>query len=266
MHSASKLAVALLAGVLASAPVFAAGKSAKGPAVATVNGVAIPESYAESFINEQKAQGTQDSPQLRSAVKEELIRREILSQEARRQGLEKNPAVTSQMALASQAVLIRAYIQDYLRTHPVSDAQLQKDYEAITAKLGGTEYKARHILVENEADAQAIIAKLKKGEKFEDLAKQSKDPGSKDKGGDLGWSTPASYVKPFADALVQLKKGQFTDAPVKSEFGWHVIELEDTRPLTPPSFDQVKPQLQQRAQQQLVEQMVQNLRAKARVN
>lgn len=265
MHTASKLVAALVFGALIAAPAMAADKAAKGATAVTVNGVAVPQSQADSFVAEQRAQGAPDSPELRAAVREELIRREVLTQEAKKKGLDKNPEVASQMKLAGQAILIRAYIQDYLKAHPVSDAQLKKEYEDIKAKLGGKEYKARHILVETEAEAKVILDKLKKGEKFEDLAKQSKDPGSKDNGGDLGWSTPSNYVKPFADALVKLDKGKMTETPVKSDFGWHIIQLEDVRPLTPPPFEQVKPQLQQRAQQQAVEAMVKDLRAKAKV-
>ena len=132
--------------------------------------------------------------------------------------------------------------------------------------MGDREYKARHILVEKEEEARDIIARLKKGEKFEDLAKQSKDPGSRDKGGDLDWSVPANYVKPFADALTKLEKGKFTDAPVKSDFGWHVILLEDSRAFTPASLDELKPQITQSIQRQMVDQHVQDLRSKAKVD
>lgn len=259
--SASKLAAALICGALFSSSALAQ----KAPAAVVVNGTAVPQSLADAFVAEQKAQGAPEGPELRAAVREELIRREVLTQEAKKKGLDKKAETAAQMSLASQAVLIRALIQDYLNKHPITDAQLKKDYEDIKSKLGGKEYKARHILVESETEAKVILDKLKKGEKFEELAKQSKDPGSKDNGGDLGWANPSNYVKPFADALVKLEKGKTTDAPVQSDFGWHIIQLEDTRPLSPPPFDQVKPQLQQRAQQQQVETMVKDLRAKAKV-
>jgi len=246
-----------------SAPALAADK---GKPVATVNGQAIPQNMYDAFIAEQKAQGAPDSPELQNAIKEELVRREILSQEAKKKGLDKTPDVAAKMDLARQAVLIQAYLADYMRANPISDDKLKKDYEAIKTQLGSTEYKARHILVDKEEDAKAIIAKLNKGEPFAELAKQSKDPGSKDSGGELGWSSPKSYVKPFADALQSLKKGETTKDPVKTEFGYHVIQLEDSRPLSPPPFEQVKPQLQQRASQQQVEQLIKDLRAKAKVN
>ena len=149
--------------------------------------------------------------------------------------------------------------------HPVSDADVKAEYDKIKSQLGDKEYKARHILVEKEEEAKAIIAKLDKGEKIDDLAKQSKDPGSKDKGGDLGWANPASFVKPFADALSKLEKGKYTTTPVKTDFGYHVIKLEDTRPLKAPAFDEVKGQLKQRLEQQRVEKHIAELRSKAAV-
>ena len=265
MIKLSRLAALLVAGTIVSAPTFAADKGSAG-AVATVNGQAISQNTYNAFVAEQKAQGAPDSPELQNAVKEELVRRELLTQEAKKKGLDKKPEIQGQMELARQAVLIRAYLSDYVRANPVSEDQLKKDYEAIKANLGTTEYKARHILVATEDEAKAIIAKLEKGDKFADQAKQSKDPGSKDNGGELGWSAPTSYVKPFSEALTKLKKGEYTRTPVKTDFGYHVIQLEDTRPLTPPPYEQVKPQLQQRASQQQVEALVRKLREGAKVN
>ncbi len=262
MRNISRLAALLVAGAIVSLPALAD----KGKAFATVNGQAISNSVYEAFSSEQKAQGAPDSPELQAAIREELIRREILAQEAKKKGFDKNPNIQGQIELARQAVLIRALLSEHVRANPISDAQLRAEYDAIKASLGNTEYKARHVLVESEEQAKAIIDKLAKGEKFADLAKQSKDPGSRDNGGDLGWSSPSAYVKPFADALGQLKKGDYTKAPVKTDFGYHVIQLEDTRALTPPPFDQLKPQLQQRASQQQVEKLVKELRAKAKVN
>lgn len=263
MHKLSRLAALLVAGAIVSAPALAAEK---GKAVATVNGQPISQTVFNAFTAEQQAQGTPDSPELKDAIKEELVRREILAQEAKKKGMDKNPNIQGQIELAKQAVLIRAFLSDYVKAHPISEAQLKAEYELIKNNLGSTEYKSRHVLVEKEEDAKAIIAKLDKGEKFSELAKQSKDPGSKDKGGDLGWSSPAAYVKPFGEALTKLKKGEYTKTPVKSDFGYHVIQLEDSRPATPPPFDQVKPQLQQRAGQQQIENLVKELRSKAKVD
>lgn len=261
MLKLTKLSLALVAGALISAPALAQSKT-----FATVNGQAIPQYVADAFVNEQKAQGAKDDPEFRNAVKEELVRRELLVTEAKKKGLDKKSEIMGQMEIAKQAILIRAFIADYIKANPVSDAQLKKDYDAFKAQLGSTEYKARHILVEKEDEAKAIIAKLDKGDKFADLAKQSKDPGSKDKGGELGWSIPGAFVKPFADAMVKLEKGKYSKEPVKSDFGYHVILLEDSRNLTPPPFEQLKPQLTQRANQQKIEQLIEELRGKAKVN
>jgi peptidyl-prolyl cis-trans isomerase C len=248
-----------------SAPALAQSKAAPAP-VATVNGKAIPQNRADALMAGQAAQGQPDSPELRQAVKEELVRREILAQEAIKKGFDKKADVMAQVELARQGVLIGAYLNDFVRSNPITDDQIKKEYEGIKTQLGDKEYKARHILVEKEDDAKAIIEKLKKGEKFDDLAKQSKDPGSKDKGGDLGWATRASYVKPFSDAMAKLEKGKTTEAPVKSDFGWHVIQLEDTRELKAPDYDQVKGQLAQRLQQQQVQAHIAEMRAKAKVD
>lgn len=261
MLKLTKLSLALVASALISAPALAQSKT-----FATVNGQAIPQYVADAFVNEQKAQGAKDDPEFRNAVKEELVRRELLVTEAKKKGLDKKSEIMGQMEIAKQAILIRAFIADYIKANPVTDAQLKKDYDAFKAQLGSTEYKTRHILVEKEDEAKAIIAKLDKGDKFADLAKQSKDPGSKDKGGELGWSIPGAFVKPFADAMVKLEKGKYSKEPVKSDFGYHVILLEDSRNLTPPPFEQLKPQLTQRANQQKIEQLIEELRGKAKVN
>jgi len=167
MHNISRLAALLLAGAIVSAPAFAQSK-----AVATVNGQAIPQSVYEAFVSEQKAQGAPDNAELQGAVKEELIRRELLAQEAKKKGLDKKGTVPGQVELAKQAVLIRAFLTDYVQAHPISEDRLKAEYEAIKTNLGSTEYKARHVLVEKEDDAKAIIVKLEKGEKFSELAKQ----------------------------------------------------------------------------------------------
>ena len=260
MQKLSKLATALIFGAMMSASVLAAGN-----AFVTVNGVAVSQNLANIFIAEQKAQGAPDSPELKNAVREELIRRELLVQEAKKAGLDKKPEIVAQAEAARQAFFVRAYVQEFIKKNPISDAQLKSEYEKIKAQLGNTEYKARHILVIGEDDAKAIIDNLKKGVKFEELAKQSIDPGSKDNGGDLGWASAGNFVKPFSDALVSLSKGKFTETPVKSEFGYHVIQLEDSRPLAVPSFDEIKPRLLQQAQSLQINKMVEGLRAKAKV-
>ena len=261
MHKFTQIAAAVAVGVSLSLTAVAADK-----AMAKVNGVAIPQSMADAFMAEQMAKGAPDSPELRIAVREELIRRELLAQQAKKAGLDKKPDIVAQADAAKQAVYIRAYVQEYVQKHPIKEEQLKAEYEKIKAQIGNTEYKARHILVKDEADAKAIVERLNKGEKFEDLAKQSIDPGSKDNGGELGWAAPSNYVKPFADALTGLGKGKYTAAPVKTDFGYHIIKLEDTRPTTFPSFDELKPRLLQQAQTQEITKMVDELRAKAKID
>lgn len=255
-----KLYAIALAAMLAAAPALA-----QSTAPGKVNGKPISKNQIDFFLTAQKAQGRPDSPELRNAVREEVIRREVLVQEAQKQGIDKKQDIQVKMELARQGVLINAFIENHVKAHPITEDTLKKEYETVRSQLGDKEYKVRHILVDNEDDAKAIVDKLKKGDKFDTLATQSKDPGSKDKGGDLGWSVPTGYVKPFADAMQMLNKGQYTEAPVKSEFGWHVIQLDDTRALKLPDYDEAKPQIQQRLQQQLVEKLVMELRSKAKV-
>ncbi len=256
----------VLAGLIAAAPAFAQaqGAAASGK-MPTVNGVAIPKSRVDAIVKAQEARGVPDSPDLRNAVTDQLITTEVIAQEATRKGLAKTPEVQSQLDLARQQILVNAYRNDFVKNNPISEAALKAEYEKIKSQVGDKEYKLRHILVETEDQAKAIIANLKKGQKFEDLAKQSKDPGSKDHGGDLGWATPNNYVKPFSEAMVKLEKGKYTEAPVKTDFGYHVIMLEDTRELKMPALEDVKGQIAQGLQQKLIEQHIAELRSKANV-
>ena len=260
MHKLSQLAAALIIGATLSAPILAADKT-----FVKVNGAVVSQDLADVFMAEQKAKGAADSPELRNAIREELIRRQLLLQEARKTGIDKKADIAAQAEVAKQAILIRSYVQEYIKKNPINDAQLQAEYEKIKAQVGGTEFKASHILVKEEAEATAIIDNLKKGAKFGELAKQSIDPGSKENGGDLGWAAASNYVKPFADALAALGKGKYTEAPIKSDFGYHVIMLEDTRPTSFPPFEEIKPRLLQQAQAQQITKMVDGLRAKAKV-
>ena len=265
----SRLLVGLLAAALSCAA-FAAPKAAPKAAVktgtlATVNGQAIPQAVYDIFLSDQVARGAPNNAEVQKAVREELIRREVLAQEARKQGLEKSPGFQIRADMLRQTALVGSYIDGYVKAHPVTDSELKKQYQQLVAKNAKREYKARHILVEKEDQAKAIITKLKGGAKFADLAKESKDPGSKDNGGDLGWNSPDAYVKPFSEALTKLEKGKYTTTPVKSDFGYHVIELVDVRDSTPPPFDQVKPQLQQRMQQQVIEKHIAELLKKSKI-
>jgi len=243
-----------------------AAKSGGGEAIAKVNGVSIPKARADAMMQQQQGRGAPDNDQTRTAVREELVNREIVSQEAAKTGLAKNPEVQTQIDMVRQEILINAYIRDFLRKHPITDAEIEKEYERAKAQTPDKEYRARHILLETEDQAKDMITQLKKGAKFDELAaKNSKDPGTKDKGGDLDWTTPANLDRGFSDAMVKLEKGRYTDAPVQSRFGWHVIQLDDVRSVRIPSLAEIKPRIQQQLVQVRVEEMVRGLRAKAKV-
>jgi peptidyl-prolyl cis-trans isomerase C len=242
-----------------------AGLPAMAQNLAVVNGKPVPSSRADAMVKQMAAQGQQDTPQLRAMVKEELVNREILMQEADKLGLSSSPEVKNQMEMARQAIIIRALVADYVKKNPVSEAEMKAEYDKFKSQAGDKEYHARHILVDKEEDAKAIIDKLKSGTKFEDLAKQSKDPGSAANGGDLDWAPPTAFVKPFSDAMIALKPGQYTETPVKTQFGYHVIKLEDSRPAKVPSFEEVKPQIAESLQQQKLQTYQQELKKKAKI-
>lgn len=234
--------------------------------VAKVNGVAIPQSRLELMVKASAAQGQPDGPEMRKALRENLIAEEILAQEAAKKKLDKDPDVIAQLEIARQAVLVRAFQADYIRNNVVSEETLRKEYEVLKVQMGDKEYKARHILVANENEAKDIIAKLKKGGNFAKIAEEkSVDDGSKENGGELNWSPPAAYVRPFSEALVKLSKGGLTEQPVQTSFGWHVIQLMDIRPMEVPPFEEVKQNIQQRVLQREFGTVVQELRSKAKV-
>ena len=242
-----------------------AGAPAGTAAIATVNGAPISPARFNFLLQQSQQQGQPDSPEVRKNLREKLIIEEIVAQEALKKGMDKLADVNTQIDLARQAILIRSYLQDYIKNNSISDDILKAEYDKIKSQMGDKEYHARHILVEKEAEAKDIIAKLKKGEKFEKLAEKSKDPGSKAKGGDLGWAAPANFVPEFSAAMTKLQKGQYTAEAVKSQFGYHIIKLEDSRVMQAPPFDEVKQNLRQRAQQQQIDKMITDLRAKAKV-
>jgi peptidyl-prolyl cis-trans isomerase C len=245
------------------APKAAPKAAAPAAAPASADKQLYTQGQFDVLLKERLAQGGQDTPEVRNAVKEELNTRELLAREAKKAGLQNTPDVKTQMDLASQTVLVRAYVTDWVKKNPVPEADLKKEYDTIKGAIGDKEYKVRHILVENEDDAKAIITELQKGAKFDELAKsRSKDPGSKDKGGDLDWNAPANFVKPFGDAMKTTPKGKFTPQPVQTQFGWHVIEVDDVRDAKVPGYDEVKPQLQQRLQAQWLDKYFKDLRAK----
>ncbi len=256
MHKITNLPLVLALAITLAAPAALAQ-------VAKVNGVSIPQTRADEFMREVASQGRPDSPELREMVKQELISREVMSQEAVRLGLNKKPEVSAQVDLARQNILVGAYISEMARRHPVTDDALQKAHERFKDSPAASEYKARHILVSTEAEAKTIITQLKGGADFSKIAaEKSNDEGNKAQGGELQWAVPTNYVRPFAEALARLKKGQMTETPVQTNFGWHVIRLDDLRPL---SFEAIKPQLQQVVQRENMQKIVSDLRAKAKV-
>ena len=260
MLKTGKFAALAILGALAINPAFAEDKSA-----ALVNGVSIPQARIDLRVKAATAQGQADSPELRKAIRDDMINLEVMAQEAVKTGLDKNADVVQQVELAKQSVLVGAFVQDYVKNHPISEDQLKQEYDKLKTKLGNKEYNTRHILVETEAEAKGIIAQLGKKAKFEKLAAKSKDTGSAAQGGSLGWAVPGNFVPEFANALLNLKKGEYTKVPVQSQFGWHVIKLDDTRELKAPPFEEVKAQLQQRLQQQSIKKAIDELRAKAKI-
>ncbi|ODS99088.1 MAG: peptidylprolyl isomerase [Lautropia sp. SCN 69-89] len=232
---------------------------------AVVNNKPIPKQRVDDFVAALVAQGRPDTPELRAAVRDELIARELFVQEAEKKGLTRNADVQRQLDNLRQDVLIRALIRDHLKAHPVKDDEIKAEYDKIRKQAGDKEYRARHILVESEDEAKQIIDQLKKGAKFEDLAKKSKDTGSAQSGGDLDWNTPQTFVKEFSDAMVKLEKGKFTETPVKTQFGYHVIRLDDTREAKAPPLEEVRPQIQQEIERRRVQELQQSLRAKAKI-
>ncbi len=232
--------------------------------IAVVNGRPIPKERADLFVQELEKQGQQATPELATLVRQELVDREILMQEAERRGLPALPQTKFKIDSSRQQILIQALVQDELSRNPLTEAAVQAEYKRLTAEPI-VEYRARHILTETETEAKAVIEKLRTGASFQALAKQSKDPGSAAQGGDLDWATPQSFVKPFSDAMVSLKKGEVTKAPVQSQFGWHVIRLDDTRENAHPAFEAVRDQLTESLQRQRLSEFQQRLKAKAKI-
>lgn len=234
--------------------------------LAVVNGKPVPSSRVKALQQQVEASGRPVTPEVMAQIKEELIAREVFMQEARKRGLDASEDYKSQLELARQTILIRQLFADFQKKNPVTDADIQGEYDKFVKENGGKEYRARHILVETESDAKALIAEIKKGGSFEELAKKaSKDPGSGANGGDLDWAAAGSYVPEFSDAMVKLAKGQMTDAPIKSQFGFHIIRVDDVRDAQLPKLDEVKPQISQQLQQQKLAKFQEDLRAKAKI-
>ena len=242
-----------------------AAKAGSG-SIATVNGVAVPRSRLDIMVRQQASRGGQDNEQMRAVMRDELINREVIAQEAQRTGIAKQAEVQAQLDLSRQEIVVGAYIRDWVSKNPVGEADIQKEYDRVKAQAGDKEYRARHILVETEDQAKGMIAELKKGGKFDELAsKNSKDGGTAQRGGDLDWNVPSAFDKAFSDAMVKLDKGKFSDAPVRTRFGYHVILLDDVRPVKFPPLADIRPRIQQQMVQAKLEELVKSLRAKAKV-
>ncbi|UCG97997.1 MAG: peptidylprolyl isomerase [Burkholderiales bacterium] len=250
--------LAFSAALVASTAVFAQN-------IATVNGKPIAKAREDAWVEQLKKQGQQDTPQLREQIKDQLIQREIFMQEVGKRGIAERPDVKFQLDVQRQNALIQALMRDELAKSPITDEQIKAAYEEQKKATGAKEYKVRHILVESEVEAKDVTAQLKKGGKWEDLAKKSKDPGSAQRGGELEWAGAGAYVKPFSDAMVKLDKGQMTDAPVQSQFGWHVIKVDDIRDAQFPPLEQVAPQIREALQQRKMAAFAEQLRKNAKV-
>ena len=234
--------------------------------VATVNGKPVPQSRVDALIK-TATHGQEAPPELKAQAKDQVVMREIFAQEAEKQGIPNTPDYKAQLDLVRQTVLINTLFQNFVKSHPVSDADAKAEYDKIKAEQSGQEYHARHILVDSEDEAKKLIAQIKAGAKFEDLAKKSsKDTGSAENGGDLDWAKPSAYVPEFSTALQGLKKGQMTDAPVKTQFGYHIIRLEDTRAAQFPSYDEVKDKIKQQMEQVKLQEYQEKLRKAAKTD
>ncbi|MDQ6628678.1 MAG: peptidylprolyl isomerase [Pseudomonadota bacterium] len=239
--------------------------------IAVVNGKAVPKARADAIIaqvqKQAAARGQQLPPDIAKLVNDKVVTDEILTQEAERRGLAGSVDYRQQMELARQSILIGMLSADIDKRAAVTDAEVQAEYDRFKAQSSGTEYRARHILVEKEDEAKAIVGQLKAGGKFDELAKKSsKDPGSAEKGGDLDFASPSAYVPEFSQAMIKLKKGEFTEVPVKTQFGYHIIKLDDTREAKFPPLAEIKPQIQQRLAQQKAAAFRDELKAKAKTD
>ena len=255
----------LLVPVMAGLMAFSA-QTALAQNIAIVNGKAVPKARLDALAEQVAKAGRPVTPEMQGPLREEVVTREVFMQEAEKRGLSASDDFKIQMELARQTIMIRGLFADFQKANPVTDADVKAEYDKFAAANGGKEFKARHILVEKESEAVAIIASLKKGGKFDEIAKkQSKDTGSGAKGGDLDWANPSSYVPEFSEALLKLSKGQTTDAPVKTQFGYHVIRVDDVRTAQLPAFDEVKPQISQQLTQQKLAAFQDELRKKAKI-
>jgi peptidyl-prolyl cis-trans isomerase C len=235
--------------------------------LATVNGKAIKQSIYDYIAKDATARGQKVDSQVKQAITNKLIDSELVYQEAQKLGLDKQADYLAREELSRRELLTSMYLQDFVKKNPISESETKTAYEEYKKAYGDKEYSARHILVKTEGEAKDIIAQLGKGGDFAKIAKEkSLDPGSKEKGGDLGWFSPASMVKPFSDVAINLQKGSISTNPVQTQFGWHVIKLIDTRTAQPLPYDKVKDGIQKNLQQRNLEKMMAELRTKAKID
>jgi peptidyl-prolyl cis-trans isomerase C len=241
--------------------------TAQAQNIATVNGKPVPKSRVDVLLKQAARSGQPVSPEMQQQAKDQVVLREIFVQEAEKKGVPATADYKEQMELARQSIMIRELFEEYKKKNPVTDEEAKAEYDKFKATATGTEYRARHILVEKEDEAKALIAQIKGGADFAELAKKSsKDPGSGANGGDLDFAKPDSYVAEFSQAMVKLKKGEMTETPVKSQFGYHIIRLDDTREAAFPPFDDVKAQIKQRLEQGKMQKYQEELRTKAKTD
>ncbi len=253
--------------IAVAAAALALPLAAQAQNVTTVNGKPVPKARVDLLMKQVARGGQQVPPDLEMRARDEVVLREIFVQEAEKRGLAATADYRSQMELARQSILIRDLFEDYRKKNPVTDAEAKAEYDKVKSGNSGTELRASHILVESEAEAKALITQIKGGAKFEELAKKSsKDPGSAERGGDLDFAKPDAYVPEFSEALKKLKKGEMTEAPIKTQFGFHVIRLDDTRQAPFPGFDEVKDQVKQRLEQQKMQKFQEDLRKAAKTD
>ncbi len=231
----------------------------------TVNGKPVKQSLVDYIIKDATSRGQKIDDNVRAVVMNKLISSELIVQEAQKAGIDKQADFLAKEELMSRELLVNTYLQDYIKKHPIDDAAIKSEYDKFKVAVGDKEFKASHILVKTEQEAKDVIAQLAKGGDFAKIAKDKSLDSSKEKGGDLGWFSPANMVRPFADAVTKLQKGLYTTVPVQTQFGWHVIKLEDTRTAQPPALDKVKDDLRNGLQKQQLEKLVAELRAKAKI-
>lgn len=272
LMKAASAATLTLAGMLALGACNAQDSNAGNATIAVVNGVPIPQARLDYVIKAQVQQGQKDDENMRKQIKEALITREILAQEAVKKGLDKDPNLQTQVEMAKQEFLIRAYFDDFLKSNGATEDEMKAEYERVKAQQTGNgerkEYQARHILIKDEKQAKAALAQINKakGKNFAQVAKaKSEDQGSKAEGGLLDWSDGSNFVKEFSDAMVKLNKGQYTKQLVKTQYGYHIIRLDDMREVQFPPFDQVKERIEQQLMTTKRDKTIAALRTSAKV-